>query len=113
MSGLAAFQLKLRAPEIGVPADDRNPQCAARGRLDQGGKVDVLGTQQFFLAHAALAEFDRDCLPDLGPGYRSPGRPGILSMEKSARQNRDGKSRLQECHRESPGQGPSLSPLWC
>ena len=95
MSGLKAFQLKLCASEIGVPADHRNSQCAGRGSRDQGGQVDLLGTQQLFLAHAPLAEFDRDRLPDLGAGYRSPRRTGILSMEKSSGENGDGKGRLQ------------------
>src|SRR6266852_9834786 len=101
LSGLAAFQLKLSAPEIGIPAHHRNSQGAGRDSRDQGGKVDLLGPQQLFLPHAPLAEFDHDRLPDLGAGYRSPGRTGILSIEKSSRCDGEGEKCFRKSVRES------------
>src|SRR6266849_2348788 len=110
LSGLAAFQLKLSAPEIGIPAHHRNSQGAGRDSRDQGGKVDLLGPQQLFLPHAPLAEFDHDRLPDLGAGYRSPGRTGILSIEKSSRCDGEGEKCFRKSVRESGTSGSRNQP---
>jgi hypothetical protein len=84
LSGLAAFKLKLCAPELRIPADHRNPQCAARSSWNSGGKIDLFDMKQLLLADTALAEFDGHRLPDFAAGDGSNDRSTILSGEEGA-----------------------------
>jgi len=78
LSGLAALQLKLCALEIGIPANHRNPQCALRIRWDRDRNVDLFEPEKLFLANAALAEFNRNRLPDFVAGDGMEGCSGVL-----------------------------------